>query len=57
MTKLSKEFKIIDGKVVKDEKAVNAGLNLCARLAKRANAKKPKVASRAKALSVKAIQS
>lgn len=57
MTQLSKEFKIIDGKVVKDESVVNAGLNLCARLAKRSNSKKPKVASRAKAMSVKGAAS
>ena len=50
--RLPKEYKIVGGKIVKDEKAADAKLNLCARLAKRANSKKPRVASRGKAQSL-----
>jgi hypothetical protein len=52
MARIGKEYKIVAGKVVKDEKIADANLNLCARLAKKANSKKPKVASRAKARSI-----
>lgn len=45
MTKLGPEFKIVGNKVVRDEKAADAKLDLCTRLRKR-NSKKTRVVKR-----------